>query len=153
VPDASRAGYGDALRSREFAALFAGQTVSVAGGSVAAVALSVLVYDRTGSAFLSALTFAGAFGMYSLGLDGRVRDSAPDRLFARTMTLNSAGLMTLQGLGFALAGAVAEAIGAAGAIAAAGACGLVGVAGLRLLLRRGDGQAAATSQRNTFSSR
>jgi hypothetical protein len=85
---------------------------------------------------IALLVLSGVFGMYSLGLDGRVRDAAPQRLFARTMTLNSAGLMTLQGLGFALAGAVAEAIGAAGAIAAAGAAGLVGVAALRLLLRR-----------------
>jgi hypothetical protein len=101
---------------------------------------------------LGLLVLSGTFGMYSLGLDGRVRDAAPDRLFARTMTLSSAGLMTLQGLGFALAGAVAEAVGAAGAIAAAGACGLFGVAGLRLVLRRGGDQAAATTQRKTFSS-
>jgi hypothetical protein len=65
---------------------------------------------------------------YSLGLDARVRDAVPDRLFARTMTLNNAGLMTLQGVGFALAGAVAQAIGPARAIAVAGVCGLVAVA-------------------------
>ena len=50
--------------------------------------------------------------MYSLGLDGLIRDATPDRLFARTMTLNQAGLMTLQGIGFALAGAVADQTGA-----------------------------------------
>ena len=47
------------------------------------------------------------------------------------MTLNSAGLMTLQGLGFALAGAVAEVIGPASAVAIAGVCGLVAVAASR----------------------
>jgi hypothetical protein len=53
-----------------------------------------------------------------------VRDAAPPKLFARTMTLNSAGLMTLQGLGFVLAGAVAQATGPAIAIALAGGCGI-----------------------------
>jgi sugar (pentulose or hexulose) kinase len=40
------------------------------------------------------------------------------------MTINSAGLMTLQGLGFVLAGALAEAVGPAHAIAIAGCCGI-----------------------------
>jgi predicted MFS family arabinose efflux permease len=87
---------------------------------------------------LALLVVSGAFGMYSLGLDGRVRDAAPDRLFARTMTLNSAGLMTLQGAGFALAGALAQAIGAGPAVAALGACGLLAVAALSLGRRRPD---------------
>jgi hypothetical protein len=43
--------------------------------------------------------------------------------------------MTLQGLGFAFAGALAQAIGSAGAIALAGVCGLVAVAVLRSLPR------------------
>jgi hypothetical protein len=64
-------------------------------------------------------------GLYSLGLDARVRDAAPPRLFARAMTLNTAGLMTLQGVGFTLAGAVAQGFGASAAIAIAGGCGIV----------------------------
>jgi len=64
-------------------------------------------------------------GLYSLGLDARVRDAAPPRLFARAMTLNTAGLMTLQGIGFTLAGAVAQGFGASAAIAIAGGCGIV----------------------------
>jgi hypothetical protein len=40
------------------------------------------------------------------------------------MTLNSAGLMTLQGVGFTLAGAVAQALGPATAIALAGGFGV-----------------------------
>jgi len=79
---------------------------------------------------LALLFVAGACGMYSLGLDARVRDAAPLELFARTMALSSAGLMTLQGIGFAVAGAVAEAAGAAGAIAIAGACGLLAAAAI-----------------------
>jgi predicted MFS family arabinose efflux permease len=77
------------------------------------------------------LVVAGACGMYSLGLDGRVRDAVPEKLFARTMTLNTAGLMTLQGIGFAVAGAMAEAIGAPGAIATAGLLGLTATALLK----------------------
>ncbi|HEY3922216.1 MAG TPA: hypothetical protein VGL76_08895, partial [Gaiellaceae bacterium] len=55
------AGYGDALRSRQFRALFIGQAVSITGTSVAAVALTILVYRKTGSPFLSSLTFALGF--------------------------------------------------------------------------------------------
>jgi hypothetical protein len=44
--------------------------------------------------------------------------------------------MTLQGLGFALAGALASAIGAGPAIAVAGACGLAVTACLRVRLPR-----------------
>jgi hypothetical protein len=74
---------------------------------------------------LPLLVFSGACGLYSLGLDARVRDAAPPTLFARAMTLNTAGLMTLQGLGFAVAGALAQGIGSAPTIAVAGAAGLV----------------------------
>src|SRR6266498_4206296 len=73
---------------------------------------------------LALLLASGACGLYALGLDGRVRDAAPPQLFARTMTLNSAGLMTLQGVGFTLAGAIAQAVGPATAIALAGGCGI-----------------------------
>jgi hypothetical protein len=79
---------------------------------------------------LGLLVASGSCGFYALGLDARVRDAVPPQLFARTMSLNSTGLMTLQGLGFALAGAVAQATGAGTAIALAGACGLVTVVAL-----------------------
>lgn len=73
---------------------------------------------------LPLLAVGGLGAVYSLGLDLRVRDAAGSRLFARAMTLNSAGLMTLQGLGFALAGAEAQLAGSPAAIAIAGACGI-----------------------------
>ncbi|HWC86409.1 MAG TPA: MFS transporter [Solirubrobacteraceae bacterium] len=72
------------------------------------------------------LVISGLFAFYSLGLDARVRDAAPPELFARTMTVSTGGLMALQGIGFALAGAIGQAIGPAAAIAVAGACGLAG---------------------------
>jgi Transmembrane secretion effector len=83
---------------------------------------------------IALLAISGVGGMYALGLDARVRDTAPPELFARTMTLNQSGLMALQGLGFALGGAVAQLIGPAGAIAVAGGCGLT----VTVVLLRGD---------------
>jgi hypothetical protein len=74
---------------------------------------------------LPLLVGAGTGSMYSLGLDSLVRQAAPEQLFARTMAVNTAGLLTLEGLGFALAGALAEIAGPGRAIAGAGLCGIV----------------------------
>ena len=90
------------------------------------------------------LVASGACGLYSLGLSARVRDAAPPRIFARAMTLNSAGLMTLQGLGFALAGAVAQGVGAATAIAIAGVCGTLSMVVLLRPDRRSTASLAPT---------
>jgi MFS family permease len=70
------------------------------------------------------LFVSGTTSLWALGLDGRIRDAAPPELFARTMTLSTSGLMSLQGIGFALAGGIAQATGPAVAIAIAGVCGL-----------------------------
>jgi MFS family permease len=86
--------------------------------------------DPSIPASLALLVLSGACGLYVLGLDARVRDAASPELFARTMTLSSGGLMALQGIGFALAGAVAQALGPATAIAIAGGCGLATTVGL-----------------------
>ena len=83
------------------------------------------------AAALPLLVGSGLCSAYSLGLDQLVRDVVPVTLFARAMTVNTAGLMTLQGLGFALAGAIAQVVGPSLAIALAGGCGLVVVALLR----------------------
>ncbi len=80
---------------------------------------------------IALLVGSGLLGLYSLGFDGALRDAIPDQLFGRAMTLSQAGMMTLQGLGFAFAGAVAELTGTAWAIAVSGAAGL----GVCLVLR------------------
>lgn len=80
---------------------------------------------------LPLLAGAGMGSMYSLGLDSLVRQSAPEHLFARTMAVNTAGLLTLQALGFVLAGAVAGIAGPGPAIGGAGVCGIVSVICLR----------------------
>jgi hypothetical protein len=76
------------------------------------------------------LVVSGMCSMYSLGLDARVRDAAPQALFARMMALNSAGLLTIQALGFPLAGAIGSAAGPGPAVAIAGGCGIAGVLAL-----------------------
>lgn len=81
---------------------------------------------------IALLVLSGLSGMYVLGLDGRLRAATPDALFARMMTLSTAGVMTLQGLGFALAGALAQVVSSGTAIALAGACGLASVAAISL---------------------
>ncbi len=72
-----------------------------------------------------ALLFGSSVGAaYMLGLDGRIRDTSPEHLFARTMTLSIAGLATLEGIGFALGGALAQALNPAAAILIAGISGI-----------------------------
>jgi hypothetical protein len=80
---------------------------------------------------LPLLAGAGTGSMYSLGLDSLVRQAAPEHLFARTMAVNTVGLLALQALGFTLAGAVAGIVGPGPAIAGAGLCGIVIVICLR----------------------
>jgi hypothetical protein len=94
---------------------------------------------------LGLLVLSGFFSLYALGLDARVRDAVPPGQFARTMTLNSAGLMTLQGIGFALAGAVAQLTGPATAITLAG---VVGIVGTGVLLRPRHAATAKPSRRS-----
>jgi hypothetical protein len=80
---------------------------------------------------LPLLVIAGTGSMYALGLDGLLREAVPAHMFARTMAVNTAGLLTLQALGFALAGAVAGITGPGLAITVAGASGIVIVGLLR----------------------
>ncbi|WP_330298634.1 MFS transporter [Streptomyces sp. NBC_00503] len=72
--------------------------------------LPLLVYAvRPGVlVLLAALVLAGLAHAYTLGLDGWYVDAVPEELRGRAMTLLSTGLMTLQGVGMALAGVAAE---------------------------------------------
>src|SRR5215471_11598858 len=62
-----RATYRQVLGAGEFRAIFAANIVSMLGTVVAAVALTVLVYQRTGSPALAALVMALAFLPYLPG--------------------------------------------------------------------------------------
>lgn len=58
VPSVERARWRDVFGHAEFRALFLAGVLSVAGDQLARVALSVLVFDRTASAGLTAVTYA-----------------------------------------------------------------------------------------------
>ena len=65
------------LRMRAFAVLYVAETVSIAGDQLARVALSVLIFDRTGSTGATALTYALTYvpaiaGGAVLGRTGRL---------------------------------------------------------------------------------
>ncbi|MFK0221992.1 MFS transporter [Streptomyces vinaceus] len=72
---------------------------------------------------LGALLLAGLAHAYTLGLDQWYVDAVPDALRGRAMTLLSTGLMTLQGVGMALAGLAAEFLPVHVVVAGAGGLG------------------------------
>ncbi|MEV0174848.1 MFS transporter [Streptomyces sp. NPDC050803] len=72
---------------------------------------------------LAALLGTGLAGAYTLGLDRWFVDSVPQELRGRAMTVHTAGIMTIQGIGMALAGAAAEFWPVATVVGGAGALG------------------------------
>lgn len=83
-------GYRQVLGVPEFGALFAADVLSVLGDQVARLAIALLVYQRTGSAFASTATYACSFLTWFVG--GPVLSVAADRYPRR-------GLMILCDLG------------------------------------------------------
>ncbi len=90
-----RARYRDVLGSAEFRALFVADIVSMLGNVVAAVALTVLVYEQTRSPALAASVMALAFLPYLLSgvLLGAAADRLPARRVLVTCDLLSAALV------------------------------------------------------------
>jgi predicted MFS family arabinose efflux permease len=78
VEEAERTGFRDVFGVAEFRCLWSAQLLSVAGDQLAKVALTVLVYNRTGSAALAALTFAVSFVPNFIG--GILLSGLADRL-------------------------------------------------------------------------
>ncbi|MEW2359532.1 MFS transporter [Spirillospora sp. NPDC029432] len=94
------------------------------------------------------LAVTGAGFAYELGLQRPFVDAVPEEARGQAFGLLSTGLMTLQGLGPVLLGAVAEVLGVGRAVALAGvACGVTALLLRRVLLRvrggRGAGRPAA----------
>lgn len=92
--------YRDVLAIREFRAIWIAELLSVAGDQLARVALAVLVYERTDSATLTALTYALTFAPAVLG--GVVLSGVADRWPRRTVLVSTdlvraglAGLMAV----------------------------------------------------------
>jgi predicted MFS family arabinose efflux permease len=110
-PDVTdRVSFRDVLAVREYAALWLAQLLSIAGDQFARVALTVLVYDRTSSAALAAVTFGLSVIPLFFGglLLGWVADWYPRRT---VMVASDALCVVLVGLmlvpGMPLAGDVA----------------------------------------------
>ncbi|MXG25232.1 MFS transporter [Streptomyces sp. YIM 132580] len=72
---------------------------------------------------LAALALAGMGAAYVIGLDQWFVDAVPPELRGRAMTLLTAGLMTIQGAGMALAGLAAEFLPVHHVVAGAGIIG------------------------------
>ena len=85
------------------------------------------------------LTVSGAGSAYSLGLDQWFVRAVPEDLRGRAMTLSTAGLMTVQGVGMALAGVAAEFAGVAATVTGAGVLGTVCCLLLAVEARRTEG--------------
>ncbi len=67
VREATRASFSEVMANREFRAMWAAQLLSIAGDQLARVAMTLLVYDRTRSPLLTALTYAVTFLPWLLG--------------------------------------------------------------------------------------
>ncbi|WP_329138272.1 MFS transporter [Streptomyces sp. NBC_00670] len=89
------------------------------------------------------LALSGAGSAYTLGLDQWFVAAVPEELRGRAMTLNTAGLMTVQGVGMALAGVVAQFAGVPATVAGAGALGTLVCVLLAAQARRGERAADA----------
>lgn len=83
----SHAGFRDVVKVREFRALWLAELISVCGDQLARVALAVLVYQRTSSATLTALTYALTFAPALLG--GAVLAGLADRFPRRAVLITT----------------------------------------------------------------
>lgn len=99
VPRA-RGGYRGLLSSREYLGLLISRLLSLVGDQLARVALTVLVFERTGSPLLSAITYAATFLPVVLGgpLLGGLADRLPRRRLLIAADLLRATLFALMAL-------------------------------------------------------
>jgi hypothetical protein len=111
---------------------------------LAAAAFVPLVAFAFGPSLLVSIGLMVASGLgaaYILGADTLLLQETPEELRGRVFTISSAGLMTTQGIGFGLAGAVAEFMPADRTIVLAGLAGLAVVAFIRPVRRGGAAEA------------
>ncbi|MEV0223311.1 MFS transporter [Streptomyces sp. NPDC050704] len=95
---------------------------------------------------LLALLLAGSTGAYTLGLDRWFVDAVPEELRGRAMTVHTAGLMTIQGVGMALAGVAAEFWAVSTVVGGVGVLGTVCCVLLVLEVRRTEGAGAGRTK-------
>jgi hypothetical protein len=103
------------------------QTVPVAA-AVTFVPLLLFALHPAVALAIVALFVSGLGAAIHLGLDRLLLQVAPEGLRARTLSLQASGLMFWQGIGYAGAGAAAEAVPAPAVISIAGVTGLVAAA-------------------------
>jgi hypothetical protein len=112
-------GYRDAFAMREFTPLFTAYVLSLLGDVVAAVALTVLVFERTGSPFLAGLTFTLAFVPALIG--GTLLSSLVDRFPPRRLMVGcdllSAAMVVAMAAGHAPVWALLALLAALGLVA------------------------------------
>lgn len=89
--------YSEIFAIGEFRTLFASTTLSVAGGSIAMLGLSTLVYADTGSPFLAATAFLAGFLPQAFGalVLGSLADRLPPRALLAGWSLVRAGALAL----------------------------------------------------------
>jgi MFS family permease len=117
-----RATFREVLGVAEFRSMWLAEMLSVCGDQLARVALSVLVYDRTGSALLTGLTYALTYAPSLLGgiLFGGLADRFPRRTVLVTVDAGRAVLMAavaLPGVPFWLMGLLVAGVSMANPLA------------------------------------
>ncbi|MEU3739202.1 MFS transporter [Streptomyces sp. NPDC032198] len=138
------------------AELYAGSVLSVSARARIALPLAsftllpLTVYALTPGLLwaMLALALAGAGSAYTLGVDRWFVDAVPAELRGRAMTVHTAGLMTIQGVGMALAGLAAEFFAVSTVVTASGVLGTVCCLVLAAEVRA-TGRTAADEPANT----
>ncbi|MFF1712978.1 MFS transporter [Streptomyces sp. NPDC058268] len=138
------------------AELYAGSVLSVSARARIALPLAsftllpLTVYAFTPGLLwaMLALALAGAGSAYTLGVDRWFVDAVPAELRGRAMTVHTAGLMTIQGVGMALAGLAAEFFAVSTVVTASGVLGTVCCLVLAAEVRA-TGRTAADEPANT----
>ncbi|MDR8407380.1 MFS transporter [Nonomuraea sp. 3-1Str] len=158
APYARDAGAGSAGFGLFLAAMPAGTVVSevLAGTLLAAATRDRVALPLAAVSLLPMVAFAahpplpvgvgfmlltGLCAAYTLGMDRWFVEAVPERLRGQAMSLLGAGIMTLQGLGMAVGGAIADVVPADAVICGAGAIGTLSVLGVLRSVRRSAGRA------------
>lgn len=82
-----RGQYRAVLANREFSAILVSQSLSMLGDQVARIAIAILAFERTGSAFVAAATYAVSYLAWLIG--GPFSSSLADRFPRRTVMVVS----------------------------------------------------------------
>ena len=79
--------YGQVLREPEFRAIFLSQALSLLGDQIARIAIALLVFDRTGSAFAASATYGCSYLTWLVG--GPILSALADRYRRRRIMIAS----------------------------------------------------------------